>query len=126
MKRIAFLAALVLLLGGCTSVEISHKGRNMVEIRNTGWSLFHFIPIASGDPEYPNALMCTFLRNTVTLENNMKMLGVAMKDENALSVRDLISYTTDENVFLILLRRRTYHTSAQMIYPENPETECEK
>ena len=89
----------------------------MVDIENTGWYLFNFIPLASGNPSNPNSVSCRLFSRTVTLESNVKMLEDIMRREGATGVRNLNSYTTDEHVLVILFKRHAYHTSAQLILP---------
>lgn len=113
---ITILATLILTLCGCASIDISHKGATMIEIENTGWYLFNVIPIASGDPTKPNENSYCLFKDTVTLENNMMMLKNAMKHEGPVKAVNITSYTTDENIFVILLKRYAYHTSAELMY----------
>ena len=42
-----------------------------------------------------------------------------MAEQGAIGVRNLTSYTTDEKVLVILLARRAYHTSAELIFPRD-------
>lgn len=119
MKRAFLLAAAAAILGGCATVNVNRDDRTMVVIENTGWYLFNFIPIASGNPDHPNRFSSRWFSNVVTLKNNMKMLNAVMTDEGATQVKDLTSYTTDEKVFVILLARHTYHTSAELIIPDD-------
>ena len=98
----------------------------MVNIENSGWYLLNFIPIASGNPEHPNTSTTRLFSKTVTLENNVKMLDKAIRDEGAVAVRDINSFTIDEHVLLIVLKRHAYHTSAQLLTEEDmTETKVE-
>ena len=115
------------LLGGCATVTVSRDGATMVNIENSGWYLLNFIPIASGNPARPNSCTTRLFSKTVTLENNVKMLDNVIRDEGAVAVRDINSFTVDEHVLLILLKRHAYHTSAQLLMKEDMEdtkTEC--
>ena len=117
-------AALILacaLLGGCATVTVSRNGATMVNIENSGWYLLNFIPIASGNPARPNSCTTRLFSKTVTLENNVKMLDKVIRDEGAVAVRDINSFTIDEHVLLILLKRHAYHTSAQLLMKEDME-----
>ena len=99
----------------------------MVEIENSGWYLLNFIPLASGNPAKPNACSCRLFSKTVTLENNVKMLENIMREEKATGVADLTSFTTDEHVLIILLKRHAYHTSAQLLFDEKgPDAKTEE
>ncbi len=109
------------LLGGCATVTVSRDGATMVNIENSGWYLLNFIPIASGNPTRPNSCTTLLFSKTVTLENNVKMLDNVIREEGAVAVRDINSFTIDEHVLLILLKRHAYHTSAQLLMKEDME-----
>ena len=120
MKRLAIILACAL-LGGCATVTVSRDGATMVNIENSGWYLLNFIPLASGNPARPNSCTTRIFSKTVTLENNVKMLDKVIRDEGAVAVRDINSFTVDEHVLLILLKRHAYHTSAQLLMKEDME-----
>ena len=120
MKRFAIILACAL-LGGCATVTVSRDGATMVNIENSGWYLLNFIPIASGNPARPNSCTTRLFSKTVTLENNVKMLDKVIREEGAVAVRDINSFTIDEHVLLILLKRHAYHTSAQLLMKEDME-----
>ena len=125
MKRMA-LILMCALLGGCATVTVSREGGTMVNIENSGWYLLNFIPIASGNPARPNSCTTSLFSKTVTLESNVKMLDKAIRDEGAVAVRDINSFTIDEHILLILLKRHAYHTSAQLLTKEDmTETKAE-
>ena len=116
MKRVLLLSLLGALLTGCSSVEICREGgHTLVDIENTGWYLFNFIPLASGDPTQPNANTCRLFTDTVTLENNMRLLDWAAQQEYAGAITDVKSYLTDENVLIFLFKRHAYHTNAELL-----------
>ena len=117
--KAAALALLCALLSGCATVTVSRHGATMVNIENTGWYLLNFIPLASGNPAKPNCFSTRLFSKTVTLENNVKMLDKIIAEEGAVAVRDLNSFIVDEHVFLILLKRHAYHTSAQLLMKED-------
>ena len=120
MKRFAIILACAL-LGGCATVTVSREGATMVNIENSGWYLLNFIPIASGNPARPNSCTTRLFSKTVTLESNVKMLDRIIREEGAVAVRDINSFTVDEHVLLILLKRHAYHTSAQLLMKEDME-----
>ena len=120
MNRFAVILACAL-LGGCATVTVSREGATMVNIENSGWYLLNFIPLASGNPARPNACTTRLFSKTVTLENNVKMLDKVIREEGAVAVRDINSFTIDEHVLLILLKRHAYHTSAQLLMKEDME-----
>lgn len=118
MKRFAVILTCAL-LSGCATVTVSREGATMVNIENSGWYLLNFIPIASGNPARPNSCTTRLFSKTVTLENNVKMLDKVIREEGAVAVRDINSFTIDEHVLLILLKRHAYHTSAQLLMKED-------
>lgn len=111
-----FAIFLTAILTGCASVDICRKEKTMVNIENTGWYLFCFIPLASGDATNPNGHTCKFFSDTVVMESNLKLLDYAMRKEGASAVRNLTSFKNDESVFFFLLKRYALHTSAELIF----------
>ena len=130
MKHLVIL--LVLCAAGCASVKTTrafngvnvdngYKPHLTVSIENTGWFLFNFIPLASGNPECPNEADWKFFRNTFTLDNNMKMLDATMTRHGANRFAHLTSHTKDDFYYFFLLYRRTCQTSAVLLRDEeNP------
>ena len=102
---------------GCATIKMSRVGKVMVDVENTNWLLFNFIPLASGNPDRPNEADCLFFQNTVDLENNIHLVNYAMNKTGAIGVRDLVSYTTDEYVLFVLLKHHSMHTSAELVMP---------
>lgn len=117
----ASFAAVALAMAGCTSVRVSHVGHTMVDVENNGWFLFNLIPLASGDTDNPESRICKLFQNSVTLDNNIDLINYAMTREGAVGVRDLVSYSTDEYVLFVLLKRHSMHTSAELVMPEKAE-----
>ena len=127
MKRlIPLVAAVALLASGCTTVLKSKEFGDVkvdggttpvaaVEIENSVWLLFNFIPVASGSPDHPNSYKCKLFRNTVNLPNNMKVLRAEMEREGVAEVTNLTSHYADEKYLFFLLARRACHTSAVLI-----------
>ncbi len=118
MKKTA-LIMLCALLSGCATVTVSRQGATMVNIENSGWYFLNFIPLASGNPAAPNDVSTRLFSKTVTLENNIKMLDMVVRDEGAVAVRDINSFVIDEHILLILFKRHAYHTSAQLLMAED-------
>ena len=126
-KRLIYLvAAAALFAGGCTTVLKSKEFGNVkvdggatpvasVEIENSVWLLFNFIPVASGSPAHPNSYKCKLFRNTVNLPNNMEVLRAEMAREGVTKVANLTSHYADEKYLFFLLARRACHTSAVLI-----------
>lgn len=111
---------LVALLTGCASVKVCRTERTMVDIQNTGWFLFCFIPIASGDYTNPNGHTCRLFTDTVIMESNMRLLDYAMRKEGATALRDITSFKDEESVLFILFKRYSLHTSAELLF-DSPE-----
>ena len=124
MRKI--LLAAVFACSGCATIHRANDYHGMgiedgeapletVEIENTGWLLIKCIPLGSGDPHHPNEKTCRFFRNTVTLQNNLEMLEDEMERVGATRVANLTSRKTDESMFILLLTRRSYHSSAVLL-----------
>lgn len=119
MKRL-LLPLLALVLGGCATVSYSDKGgKTMVDVANTGWYLFNLIPLASGNPKAPNEADFRLFRQTTTLENNIRLLDYAATERGASGVKDVSTYTSDECVFILLLKRHIIHTSAELVMSDH-------
>ena len=130
MKRlIPLVLAVALLASGCTTVLKSKEFGGVkvddgttpvaaVEIENSVWLLFNFIPVASGSPDHPNSYKCKLFRNTVNLPNNMKVLRSEMAREGVTKVANLTSHYADEKYLFFLLARRACHTSAVLVKSE--------
>ena len=134
MKRIVEFCTLALMLSGCASIrhsDIFHGVKmeddetplEMVEIENSGWKLFKFIPIASGDTLHPNKCGCRWFQDTVTLQNNLKLLEIEMKERGATRFANLTSRNSEETFLFIVLTRNAYHTSA-LLLKETPMAEA--
>ena len=124
----SLVAAVALLACGCTTVLKSKEFGDVrtdggstpvaaVEIENSVWLLFNFIPVASGSPDHPNLNRCKVFRNTVNLPNNMKVLEKEMACEGVEKVVNLTSHYTSESYLFFLLARRACHTSAVLVQP---------
>ena len=130
MKRlIPLVAAATLFACGCTTVlkskefdDVKTDGGSTpvaaVEIENSVWLLFNFIPLASGSPDHPNLNRCKIFRNTVNLPNNMKVLQGEMEREGVSKVTNLTSHYLEESYLFFLLARRACHTSAVLVKPD--------
>ena len=125
-RLIPLFAAAALFVCGCTTVlkskefgDVKTDGGSTpvaaVEIENSVWLLFNFIPVASGSPDHPNRNMCKLFRNTVNLPNNMKVLQSEMEQEEVTKVANLTSHYSEESYLFFLLARRACHTSAVLV-----------
>lgn len=110
------LPIILLLTAGCCSVSVSKEGdRDLVEIKSEGWKLLNCIPIASGDPDYPNQEVASWFTDNVTLATNMRLLDETLRERGYRNFRDLTSFKADETVIPLLFKRYAYHTSAEML-----------
>ena len=125
-RLIPLVAAAALLACGCTTVlkskefgDVKTDGGSTpvaaVEIENSVWLLFNFIPVASGSPDHPNLNKCKLFRNTVNLSNNMKVLQAELEQEEVTKVANLTSHYSEESYLFFLLARRACHTSAVLV-----------
>jgi hypothetical protein len=116
MKRAALFFLFAALMCGCASVDISDAGgRRMVSIKNSGWELFSIVPLASGDVNDPGAFGCEWFCDTVTLENNLALLDRTVGETGSSGYTGVASSVVDETVFFVLLSRKIYHTSAELL-----------
>ena len=86
-----------------------------VQVMNSSWSLLCLLPIASGDIEQPNCESCLPFRDSVNLENQIRMIEAEAKKCGASRARHVVTYEDVEDVFLVLLLRRKMHTSATLV-----------
>lgn len=128
MRTLALL--LLLCAVGCASVQTTRAFNGVkvdngytplatVSIENTGWFLFNCIPLGSGNPDRPNYTDWHIFRNTVTLDNNMKMLDATMTLHGATCFEHLTSHLKDDFYYFFILYRRTCQTSAVILRAED-------
>ena len=133
MRTFLCAAAGALLLSGCATIRRSNTFHGVkvedgeipleiVEIENSGWEMFKFIPLGSGDTRYPNRLACRFFMDTVTLQNNLNLLEMEMKAKGVRRFTNLVSRNSEESFLFILLTRNAYHTSAVLLKDEDTPT----
>lgn len=122
MKKLLPLFAAIVLSGCCSIETTQSNGRTMCVVCNYGWRLWDILPIISGDPDSPRESGCVWFSDTITLENNQKLLDRAMKRVGASGVRFLNSYMTDEQT-LLTFYRRSYYTSAEFLFDPSGEEE---
>jgi hypothetical protein len=119
MKVISLLLFLVCLLCGCATVDSSCAGgKHLVSIKNSGWKVLTLIPLASGNVHCPNDNTTRLFEDTTNLENNIIMLDNVVKEAGARGFKNLSSTIREENVFFVLLSRRIYHTSAELVFDD--------
>ena len=116
MKKFLLLSLLTLSLVGCSTYRLCDQGGHLtVDIENTGWYLFQVIPIAAGNPDAPNVADCRWFSDTVTLENNMKLLDEAVESTDAHGAVNITSSISEENILFVLFSHKIYHTSAELL-----------
>jgi len=86
-----------------------------VQVMNSSWSLLCLLPLASGDVDSPDCVSCLPFRDSVNLENQVKMIEAEAKRCGASCAKHVVTYEDDEDVFLLLLLRRKIHTSAILV-----------
>ena len=105
------------LLCGCASVEVSKEGgHHMVCVKNTGWHFLNMLALASGNVQHPNTCSTKFFSDTVTLQNNIRMLDKHVEKSGARGFRHLSSSRTEESIFFMLFSRSIMHTSAELVF----------
>ena len=126
MRRFILALFLIVALTGCTSitrltdcrgvkVEDGLTPVEVVDIYNSNWLFLSWLPIASGDPDCPDEVTAVPFRNTVTLENQIKMLEREVNRCGAKKAINVMSTTTDESAVFFLLMREKYHTTAVLV-----------
>ena len=115
-----------LVLAGCMTSEVSHTADGVagdgdrdhlltVDIENVGWYLFDFIPIFCGNPDGVNKVSSCIFKDTLTLQNNIDELTRIVQREGAYEIGSIISHEETESVWILLLTRHGYHTSATLM-----------
>lgn len=115
-----------LVLAGCMTSEVSHTPDGVagdgdmdhlltVDIENVGWYLFDFIPIFCGNPDGVNKVSSCIFKDTLTLQNNIDELTRIVQREGAYEIGSIISHEETESVWILLLTRHGYHTSATLM-----------
>ena len=127
MRTLRVLPALALLLAsGCAFVTRmppepgarTAEGDEIVEtvqVMNSSWLLLCLLPLASGDVDSPDEVSCRPFRDSVSLENQIKMIEAEAEKCGASRAMHVVTYEGDEDVFLLLLLRRKIHTSAVLV-----------
>jgi hypothetical protein len=126
VKALAFFLAAAVLSGCATVGRVDGsrctnglaEGRaalESVQVMNSVWKLFSFIPLASGDPLMPNGATCRFFEDTATLQNQLDMLQAEVRRVGATKVEDVVTMYSEERVFFFLLLREKIRTSATLV-----------
>lgn len=105
MKKFLILVSLpAVLLSGCATTRVSSSfpenavvdgGRPLavVHAENYGYYLFSVVPLFAGNPDRQNENSMTFFTDTVTVENNRKMIVRHAEELGAVSIADVRNHT---------------------------------
>ncbi len=117
--------ALAAMLYGCTSVTPLKMPDGMkvdgvepieaVEVTNSSWYLLSCIPLFSGDPNFPNVGTCKLFTDTLTLQNQMKMIEDEAMRVGATRAIDITTSTQEESILFFVLKHWRGHTSAVLV-----------
>lgn len=119
MMRLTLFLFAVALLGGCCNVRISHKGHlDVVTVENSCWNALSCIPVVSGNPDHPNSYHQSWFRNRATLQDNMKIVDRTLTQGGYRDYANLVSFRSEEDILFFILKRTTYHTSAELLNHE--------
>lgn len=115
--RVCIVAVLSALFAGCVSVKTIHgDSTDVVTIENEGYFLFQCVPLATGDPDYPNEDSFRMFSNTLNVNTNMRLLVEEITRRGAKDVSDITTFTNDESIIPVLFGRRTMQTSARLVW----------
>ena len=109
----ALFAAAVLFAAGCVTVRENRiaDGSLAVEIHDSGWYVFGFLPIVSGNPD---GMWPHWFSDDVSGETTMKVLDRIVAREKPEALGTLVTREVDEDV-LFVISRVSCHTSAVLI-----------
>lgn len=105
MKKFFILASLLaILLSGCATTRVTtifpenavvdaRKPLAVVHAENYGYYLFSVIPLFAGNPDRQNECSMAFFTDTVTVENNRKMIARHAEEMGAASIADVRNHT---------------------------------
>lgn len=127
---LAVLSLSILLLAGCSSVQttVSYPSANAklgerpvasLVVENNGYYLFGLFPVFTGDHRERHRTV--WFKNTVTLENNVRMIEEEAKKHGDVVIDDLVTVGGDYAIpyTIWLLSRRMLSTSAN-VYAVQP------
>lgn len=104
-------------LAGCATVNVWHEGdRTICEVSDSAWYLFDRRPIGSGDVNRPNERAWVCGRDTVSHDNNMKLVAWAMEREGADTLGPTEQKWHKTDIVPLALQRYTLHTYAELKY----------
>ena len=125
LSKSTFALAFAATLCGCASVTPLKTPSDLkvgdvvpveaVEISNSAWYLLSCIPLFSGDVDRPNVGGCKLFQDTLTLQNQMKMLEAEARRVGATRAFDVSTATDEESIFFFVLKHWRVHTSAVLV-----------
>ena len=122
LQAVALVCAL--LSSGCASIQTSRTFVGMrvddgkvpvasIAVENYGYYLFGIFPLISGNPDAPEENDCYWFSDTVTLQNNMRMITEAARRERGTGLANVKTITRFDGAFsLWILCRKVIFTSA--------------
>lgn len=99
---------------GCASVSVAGEGDKLVIIQNSGCFLFSWMPLCSGDPDYPNEEVSSWFDNTVHPATNIRLLEEEAARRGTPFIRNIATHTDDETILWLILKRKICRTSAEL------------
>ena len=91
-----------------------------VEISNANLLLLSLLPLASGDPDAPNAGAFRWFTDTLSVANQVQMLEAEAARVGATRAVEVTTLKTDESLLFFLLQREKMHTSAILVKDAPP------
>ena len=90
----------VIFLTGCVTTEVSTQFNDNITAEgntpvatifaeNYGYYLFGYLPICAGNPDKPNVNTMSLFEDTVTIENNSKMINLEAQKLGATSLAEI-------------------------------------
>ena len=133
MKKISIiLTAIAYLLCGCATTDVAMIPPGItaksnprpvaaVHAENYGYYLFSIIPLFAGNPDEPNANSMTFFSDTVTIENNQKMIAEEAKALNCDTITNVRNSTYWTGSFTLwIIWRQVLSSNATLVKTAKP------
>ncbi len=114
MKKFTLILSAAALLCGCATTEVAtvengavidgEKPVAVVRAENYGYYLFSFVPLFAGNPDRQNENTLSLFSDTVTVENNQKMIAKEAEKIGAdtiTSVNNKVAWTGSFSLWII-------------------------
>ncbi|MBR4171048.1 MAG: hypothetical protein IKR48_05300 [Kiritimatiellae bacterium] len=124
MKKTFLFLLAFLCLTGCASIQVCRDFKGVaiegeqhpiatIAAENYGYYLFGFIPLITGNPNQPERNDCFWFRDTVTVQNNMRMVANAARREHGDALANVKTTTSFDGSFSFwIVFRKIIFTSA--------------